>query len=453
MTRTLGRENISTKLLKIAETSKKAPKLVWTTLAHHIDFDFLLEAYRRTRKDGAAGIDGQKAAEYARQLSANLTSLCERFKSGAYKAPAVRRSYIPKGDGKSKRPIGIPTFEDKVLQRAVVMLLEAVYEQDFLNCSYGFRPGRSAHQALGDLRERLKEIRGGYVVKVDIEKFFDTLDHKQLRSFLDQRVRDGSVRRTIDKWLKAGVMEEGKVRHLYNGTPQGGVISPLLANIYLHEVLDVWFEQIVKPCMKGYAFVIRYADDVILGFSEEYDVNRVLKVLPKRFGKYGLRVHSEKTRIIRFQKPPKKGGSRKGPGSFEFLGFTHYWARHQGMYWVIKRKTAKDRFSRALKRVKGWCWANRHEPLKWQQRQLTAKLKGHSAYYGISGNAWALERFREEVRNIWRKWLSRRSQRAYISWERYEQLLKRFPLPKMRVVHSMYGRAAKPSYLLRSRMR
>lgn len=253
--------DISTRLQRIAQLAREDAQRAFLSLAHHIDIDWLREAYRRTRKDGAVGVDGQTAAEYERGLEANLRDLLDRFKSGRYKAPPVRRTYIPKGDGTATRPIGIPTFEDKVLQRAVAMVLEAVYEQDFLDCSYGFRPGRSAHDALHALREGLMAMGGGWILDVDIKSFFDTISHSHLRGILSQRVRDGVLRRTIDKWLAAGVMEEGMVTHPDTGTPQGGVVSPLLANVYLHEVIDRWFEREVKPRLRGRAFMVRYADD------------------------------------------------------------------------------------------------------------------------------------------------------------------------------------------------
>ena len=261
MSETLGPQSVSTRLRRIAELARQMPGAALTTLSHNIDLDLLREAYRRTRKDGATGVDEVTAEEYAKTLDENLASLLERFKSGTYWAPPVRRVHIPKGDGTKTRPIGIPTFEDKVLQRAVAMVMEAVYEQDFLNCSWGFRPGRSAHGALDALREGLKQMNGGWVIDVDIERFFDTLDHGQLRQMLDQRVRDGVLRRMIDKWLKAGVLEEGAIHYPEGGTPQGGVISPLLANIYLHHVLDTWFESMAKPALRGEAFLVRYADD------------------------------------------------------------------------------------------------------------------------------------------------------------------------------------------------
>src|SRR4051812_14020973 len=295
---------ISTRQRRIATLARQSPQAAFTTLAQHIDIDWLFEAYLRTRKDGAAGVDGQTAVDYAVDLEGNLRSLLDRAKSGSYQAPPVRRVHIPKGTGPETRPIGIPTFEDKVLQRAVAMVLESVYEQDFVDCSYGFRPGRSGHQALEALRQRLMEVRGGWVLEIDIRKFFDAMDHRHLHAILRRRVRDGVLLRLIGKWLKAGGLEDGRVTHPDSGSPQGGVISPVLANAYLHEVLDTWFERTVKPRLKGRASLARYADDAVLVFEREGDARRVLEVLPKRFGKYGLTLHPEKTRLVPFQRPP-----------------------------------------------------------------------------------------------------------------------------------------------------
>jgi RNA-directed DNA polymerase len=284
---------VSTKQQRIAELAKQSPQMGFFSLAHHIDLRWLYEAYLRVRADAATGVDGQTAQDYATNLGANLRSLLERAKSGTYRAPPVRRVYIPKGTGGDTRPIGMPTFEDKILQRAVVMVLEAVYEQDFRACSYGFRPGRSAHQALDALWRQTMATQGGWIVEVDIRKFFDTLDHAHLRELLRRRIRDGVLLRLIDKWLKAGVLEDGQVTVPDTGSPQGGVISPLFANVYLHYVLDLWFEAEVQPRLKGRAFLIRYADDFVMGFTCEEDARRVMEVLPKRFEKYGLTIHPE----------------------------------------------------------------------------------------------------------------------------------------------------------------
>lgn len=417
--------------------------MVLNTLSHHIDMQWLLEAYRRTRKDGAVGVDGQTADEYAKALEGNLQSLLNRFKSGSYYAPPVRRVHIPKGSGGKTRPIGIPTFEDKVLQRAVSMLLEAIYEQDFLQCSYGFRPGRSAHQALTALWQEVMKMGGCWLLEVDISSYYDTIGGDHLREFLDLRVRDGVLRRTIDKWLKAGVMEEGRLQRPESGTPQGGVVSPIISNIYLHHVLDEWFEKRVKPRLRGRAFLIRYADDFVIGFSSEADAQRVKKVLPKRFGKYGLTLHPEKTKLIDFQKPghgcrPQGRNRGKGNGSFDLLGFTHFWRKSRKGSWIVGRKTASSRLSRALKHVAQLCRKNRHDKVVDQYQRLSSVLRGHYAYYGITGNGVSLARFYHEVRRIWRKWLDRRSHKARMKWERYVRLLQRYPLPLPRVVHSVY---------------
>lgn len=444
MSGTMRPGSVSTKLLRIAELARREPKWVLTTLAHLIDVEFLEEAYRRTRKDGAAGVDGQTAEAYGTNLKANLQSLLDRFKSGSYHAPPVRRVYIPKGDSGKVRPIGIPTFEDKVLQRAVAMVLEAVYEQDFRNCSYGFRPGRSAHQALEALWQGLTEMGGGWVVEMDIQSFFDTMDHGRLRAMLDRRVRDGVLRRTIDKWLKAGVLEEGRTTRSELGTPQGGVISPLLANLYLHEVLDTWFEDEIKPRLKGRGFLIRYADDAVLVFSSEAEARGVLAVLPKRFGRYGLRLHPEKTRLVQFRRPDDRRGDR--PETFDLLGFTHYWGKSLRGFWVVKRKTAASRLRRGLQAIWAWCRKHRHHPVAEQHGDLVRKLRGHYAYYGITGNGRALQDFLYRTGCAWRYWLDHRSQRAKMQWDRFNALLTSYPLPAARVVHSIYRPTAKPCH-------
>jgi group II intron reverse transcriptase/maturase len=421
----------------------------FTSLNQHIDLRWLYEAYLRSRRDGAPGVDGQTAADYQADLPGNLQSLLDRAKSGTYRAPPVRRVHIPKGvGGVETRPIGIPTFEDKVLQRAVVMALEPIYEQDFLDCSYGFRPGRSAHQALEALWQQTMQLGGGWIVEVDIRKFFDTLDRAQLRSLLALRVRDGVLLRLIGKWLKAGVLEAGALTFPDQGTPQGGVISPLLANVYLHYVLDVWFEQEVQPRLRGRAFLIRYADDFVMGFACEEDARRVLDVLAKRFGKYGLTIHPDKTRLVPFGAPPRAArdapGPENRPGTFDFLGFTHYWGWSRKGNAVVVRQTSASRFNRAVKVIAEWCRRHRHQPVPEQHATLSQKLRGHYGYYGITGNSRALATLRYVVTGIWRKWLSRRSWAGYLSWLRFERLRELFPLPPPIVVHSVYRHAAKP---------
>lgn len=441
-------ESVSTKQERIARLAKQSPEMAFTSLAYLMDIDWLKEAYRRTRKDGAVGVDGMTADEYEQNLEANLQSLLDRAKSGTYQAPPVRRVHIPKGGSTTEtRPIGIPTLEDKVLQRAVVMLLEPVYEQDFLDCSYGFRPGRSAHQALESFRSQLMNSQGGWVLEVDIRKFFDHLDHGHLRTFLQLRVRDGVLLRLINKWLKAGVMENGSVSYPDAGSPQGGVVSPILSNVFLHYVLDLWFERDVKPRMRQQTFLIRFADDFVIGFRDERDARRVMDVIPKRFAKYGLTTHPDKTKLVPFRRPSyrKDDDDKSGrPGTFNLLGFTHYWGRSRWGHWVIKLKTALDRFSRAVRSIDHWCRDHRHWSLREQQQKLNEKLRGHFAYYGVTGNSGALSRFRREVERHWRKWLNRRNRLRTTKWRVFRRLLQRYPLIPVRTYRSIYRLAANP---------
>ena len=418
--------NLSTKRQWIAELARRKPGQVLFSLHHLIDMEWMQEAYELTRKDGAAGIDGVTAAEYEANLEANLLDLLERIKSGRYKAPPVRRTYIPKADG-SQRPLGIPTFEDKVAQRAIVMVLETVYEQDFLPCSYGFRPRRSAHEALRELSSAIT-WRGQYwVLDVDLRKYFDSIPHQQLRAFLDQRVTDGVIRRMIDKWLKAGVLEAGLLRLATEGTPQGGVISPMLANIFLHHVLDQWFETEVKPCLAGPCTLVRFADDFVMTFKNHHDAKRVMEVLGKRLGRFGLALHPDKTRFIDLR-PERQGGTLadcKAP-PFDFLGFTHTWAKSQKGKNVVRQRTAKSRLARALVAINDWCRQNRHRPLAFQHARLSAKLVGHYAYYGITGNVAQLDRYFRQTARSWRKWLARRTRPHVLTWDRFNALLERY---------------------------
>jgi group II intron reverse transcriptase/maturase len=418
--------------------------MVFTSLAHLVDIAWLHEAYRRTRKDGAVGIDGQTAKDYEVNLEANLRSLLDRVQSGTYRAPAVRRVHIPKGTGPETRPIGIPTFEDKVLQRAVLMLLEPIYEVDFHDCSYGFRPRRSAHQALNATWKHTMDAGGGWVLEVDLRKCFDTLDHRHLQAFFQHRVRDGVLKRLIGKWLKAGVMEHGSVSYPDSGSPQGGVISPLAANVYLHYVLDEWFDRIVKPRLRGQAHLVRYADDLVMVFEREDDARRVLAVLAQRCAKYGLTIHPDKTRLIDFRQP---SDSRANPrrcksGTFDLLGFTHYWSRSRRGVPIVKRKTASSRLTRSVRVLSRWCRGHRHDPISQQHAVLSQKIRGHYAYFGITGNGASLKNFLFLVQRTWHRWLNRRHRKRSMDWAKFNRLLQRFPLPSVRVVHSISGRVA-----------
>lgn len=428
--------NVSTKQARIAELARRNPTMAFTSLNHYLDMEWLRYAFVLTRKDGATGVDGQTATDYEKDLEANLQSLLDRIKSGRYQAPAVLRAYLPKTDG-GVRELGIPTFEDKVAQRAIVLLLEPIYEQDFLPCSFGFRPGRSAHAALQDLRNHIMDRQCRWVLDVDLRRYFDTIEHGRLREFLDQRVVDGVVRRMIDKWLKAGVLESGTVHRTRVGTPQGGVASPLLANIFLHYVLDSWFTKIVMPRMKRRCTLIRFADDFVIAFEDFLDCDRVQKVLGKRLTRFGLSLNLDKTRRVDFRF--KRPGGQRHPATqattFDFLGFTHVWGMSRRGKNVIFQRTSKVRYARALRHVHVWCKRNRHLSLDSQRARLSRVIHGHLAYYGITGNNRRIRWYAHRVERIWYYWLRHRT-RGRRGWSKtMADLLRRYPLPKPRVVH------------------
>jgi group II intron reverse transcriptase/maturase len=380
------------------------------------------------------GVDKVTAAEYESNLTENLKSLLTRFKSGSYYAPPVKRVYIPKDvKGKEMRPLGIPTLEDKILQRAVLMVLEPLYELEFNDCSYGFRPKRSVHQALEEIWHTVTLMGGCTILEVDIRNFFGTLRHNDLRDFIKQRVCDGVLIRTIGKWLNAGVLEDKILQYPEDGTPQGGVISPLLSNVYLHYVLDKWFEEDIIPRLKSQAKLIRFADDFVLLFKNREDALRVEKVIWKRFEKYGLELHKEKTRLIDFTRPASLPVKSK---SFDFLGFTHFWGKSRTGKTIVKRKTAKKKLKRSLAAINQWCKENRHEKVKDQQKALARKLKGHYGFYGITFNSFSIARFYEQVKRCWKKWLNRRNRNNEMNWDVFNELLKKYPLPRPRIVHT-----------------
>ena len=424
---------VSTQLQEIATKASQDRQWVFTTLAHRLDVELLREAYSKLNKKGAPGLSKVTAAEYSENLEQNLIELHSRLKAGRYRAPPVKRVWIEKEDGK-KRPLGLPEFEDKIVQRAVEMLLSAIYENDFYEFSHGFRKGRSQHKALHELREQCRECSVSWVLTADISGLFDNIDHQQLRGLVKRRVNDGSIIKLIGKWLNAGVMEEDRLEYPDKGTPQGGVISPLLSNIYLHYVLDEWFVQEVQPRLEGKCFIIRWADDFLIGFEKESDAKRVKAVIPKRFSRFGLSLHAEKTSLTYFARPTRKTDDDGKRGTFDFLGFTHYWAKTRQGYSVIKKKTAGKRLRRFMRKMWLWCKEKLHDPIAEQWATLKAKLRGYYQYYGVRSNYKAIEAAYEHTEKAWRYWLSRRDRRKKVL---YEFLQRNFPLPKPRIVHSI----------------
>ena len=427
--------SVSTKQERIAELARENPAMAFTSLNQYLDVEWLEYAFERTRKDGAVGVDGQTAESYAANLQQNLQSLIERLKSGRYRAPPVRRHYIPKAGG-GERGLGIPSFEDKVAQRAITMLLEPIYEQTFLGCSFGYRPARNAHQALQVLHTGIMGQRGYWVLEVDIRKYFDSIPFAPLREYLARRVTDGVVRKLIDKWLKAGVLETGQVHYPEAGTPQGGVISPILSNVFLHHVIDQWYTEQVRPRLQGPSTLVRFCDDFVMCFTHKTDAERVRAVLAKRLGKFGLQLHPEKTRLVDFR--PWRSAREQGatlPTTFNFLGFTHVWGKSRKGNAVVRQLTAKDRLARSLKAVNQRCKRMRHWPIRDQHQRLCRMLKGHYAYFGITGNFKRLVQLHHQVRRLWRKWLSRRSTKSWVAWDRFTRMLERFALPLPRIVH------------------
>lgn len=421
---------MSTDLARIAELARGNRELQFSSIAHLLTIDSLAHAFVCLRKEASAGVDGVTYQEYDVDFERRVRELHDRLKSGRYRAQPLRRIYIPKEDGK-QRAISIPALEDKMVQWATVELLNAIYEQDFLECSYGFRPKRGAQQALDAVRETICCHSITHVLEADICAYFDSIVREQLVELIQKRVRDGSILRLIGKWINVGVIEDGRLLVTETGTGQGQVISPLLANIYLHYVLDEWFEKVVKPRLRGQAYEIRYADDFILCFQCRQDAEKVLEVLAKRFAQYGLKLHPEKTRLIEFGRNALKRSDAQGggkPGTFDFLGFTHIckWSR-KGNFTVHVR-TMRKRLRRGLKAVSQWCRGHRHDDVAVQCATLNRKLRGHYQYYGRSTNFRSLREFYNGVRRIWKKWLSRRTRGKGLTWPEYENLLKRHTL-------------------------
>jgi RNA-directed DNA polymerase len=431
--------HMSPELLKVAERAKREPEGRFHSLAHLVDVPALERAYHRQRKEAAVGVDGITKEQYGQDLEVRLQALHERLKSKRYRHQPIRRVHIPKDGGKT-RPIGIAAFEDKVVQDAVREVLEAIYEQDFVAGSYGFRPGRSAHDALRALNRTVYQGEVSWILEADIVSFFDSVDRTALMEMLQIRVADGSLLRLIGKCLHVGVLDGGEYSEPDRGTTQGSVISPILGNVYLHYVLDLWFEREVKPRLRGRAILLRYADDFAIGFERQDDAQRVMDVLPRRVERFGLTLHPDKTRLLCFRRPPEDQTGGKGPATFDFLGFTLYWRRTQRGRWELAFKTRTSRLRRSIQAVVDWCRRHRHLPVKVQHVALTRRIEGHINYFGVNGNLRSLRLLIEETKWSWFKWLCRRSQRSRLTWKRFDELLKRFPLPRPRVAVQIWGR-------------
>lgn len=426
-----------TALNRLTELAKEDQARRFSSMAHLLTPEALYEAFRRLKKTAAEGVDEVTYQDYERQAQENIQKLWERLRNKTYRAQPLRRIYIPKEDGR-KRPISIPVLEDKIVQKACVHLLNAIFEVDFLPCSYGSRPRRHPHLALDELDRIIFRESITYVLELDIVSYFDAIVREHLKEMIERRVTDKSILRLIGKWINVGVIDEGRLLVTENGVGQGQVISPFLANVYLHHVLDKWFEDEVKPRLKGKAYLVRYVDDAVICFQKKEDAQKVHEVLGKRFGKYGLTLHPQKTCLIEFGRSALEKAEKEGkqPATFDFLGFTHICARSRRGKFTMTVKTMKKRLRRNLKKVAVWCKKNRHEPIEEQRNALNSKLRGHYQYYGRASNYRSLDGFYRTVRKLWKKWLSRRTRGTPLFWEKYNQLLQRHPLELPRITHA-----------------
>jgi group II intron reverse transcriptase/maturase len=434
-------EVVATTLRRIAEKARKEPGFKFTSLYHLLNEELLRECFQRLRKDAAAGIDDLTKEEYAENLDANLSDLIGRLHRMAYRPQPVRRTYIPKPGSAKQRPLGIPCFEDKLVQAGLVRILEAVYEQDFIGDSYGFRPGRSCHTALRALSDSVEGNPVNHIVEADIKGFFDSVNQEWLLKFLEHRIGDQRLLRMVKRFLKAGVYEDGSITISDEGTPQGGVISPLLANIYLHYALDLWFEKVIRNHCTGYARLIRYADDFVVCLQYEQDAVKFRDDLGQRLGKFGLEVEPTKTRVVKFGRFAVQNAKAKGnrPETFDFLGFTHYCGtRRDGTGFRMKRVTARKKFTAKVRVFKEWLKKARTMKTAELWAGAKAKLRGHFAYYGVTDNLPGIKRFAAEVEKLLFKWLNRRGKRGCLTWHTFCAMLKRFPLPQPRITVRMF---------------
>ena len=433
---------METELTRIAELARKRPRIKLQTLAHLINEKTLMGSQQEMPAKKAVGVDEKTKEEYGSNLEVNVKNLVERMKRQAYKPQPVKRVYIPKDGTNKKRPLGLPAYEDKLVQSVLSKILNAIYEQEFLGCSYGFRPGRSCHDALKVLDSTIENERVSYIVDADIRGFFDNVEHQWMMKFLGERIEDQNILRLISRFLKAGIMENGQIYDTDMGTPQGGLISPVLGNIYLHYVLDLWFAKKIKKESLGEAHLIRYCDDFVCCFQYKEDANKFYEKLVERLKEFGLEMAEEKTRIIEFGRFAENNRARRGeskPETFEFLGFTHYCSKNSKGYFTVKRKTSKKKFKAKLKKSKEWLKANMHEPVLNLIKRLNTKLIGHYRYYGITGNYSMINSFKFRVTKQLFWALNRRSQRRSCNWNKFNRMLKILPIAKPKIYVNMYA--------------
>lgn len=440
---------METQLERIAEVAKESPKEKFTSLIHLINKDSLLKSHKAMDTGKASGVDKVTKEEYSERLEENIDNLLSRMKRQAYKPQPVKRLYIKKEGSYKKRPLGIPAYEDKLVQSALARVLNAIYEQDFLECSFGFRPNRGCHDALQLLDKIVNKDEIRFVVDADIKGFFDNVSHKRMMEFIERRIADKNLKRLIARMLKAGVLEEGIKYETPKGTPQGGSASPIFGNIYLHYVIDLWFEKIVREHCHGNAYMVRYADDAVFCFQYEKDARRFYKAFVKRLNKYNLEVSKEKTKIIELKKDDDNDdGDEHGDYAFDFLGFTHYMGKDKNGEKRVKRKTSKKKYRASLLRCKEWMRRNRTIPTKDFMRIIKQKIQGHCNYYAVTDNLRAVSNFIDECKRLLFKWLNRRSQRRSFDWYKFNLFLKKYPLPRPKTYVRIFDYGAGSSYLV-----
>ena len=428
------------KLSLITGHARREPDFQFTSLAHLLNVEYLRDCYKSLNRNKAVGIDNVSWEEYGKNLEENLEDLVSRLKRKKYKPIPARRVYIPKSETE-KRPLGIPALENKIVERGITWILESIYEQDFLDCSYGFRPKKSCHQALRSLNELITFQPVNHIVEADIRGFFDNVSHEKLMEFIRIRIKDTTLLKLIERFLNAGYIDAGLLVTPEAGTPQGSILSPILANIFLHYVLDTWFETTVKSHVRGYCEIVRYADDFVCVVRYADDARRIERTLPKRFNKYGLEIHPTKSRNIsfgRFERENAKKENRRA-NTFDFLGITHYCDKSRKGNFKIGRKTSRKKYRAKCRDMKDWLKAIRNQiKTKEWWKTLAAKLRGHFQYYGMSENYYSIKRFYQYTMRMVRKWLNRRSQKGKMSWDKFAKYLKHYPLSKPKIVHNFY---------------